>query len=147
MLSDLVSLVRHATLDEKGELVPFTERVQRLLRHGRIGGALLFLLASGLSLIFGVMRIVNLAHGTFYALGAYVSAWAVGRLLRAASRASTLVSVGRAALASARATTTVSRTFGCASCVSRSSVTTSVARAAARAASHPACPAPITITS
>ena len=41
-------------------------------------GALLFLLASGLSLIFGVMRIVNLAHGTFYALGAYVSAWAVG---------------------------------------------------------------------
>ena len=33
--------------------------------------AVLFLIAAGLSLIYGVMRIVNLAHGTFYALGAY----------------------------------------------------------------------------
>jgi len=36
-------------------------------------GALLFLLASGLSLIFGVMRIVNLAHGSFFLLGGYVA--------------------------------------------------------------------------
>src|SRR4030042_6723138 len=35
-------------------------------------GALLFLLASGLSLIFGVMKIVNIAHGSYYMLGAYV---------------------------------------------------------------------------
>ncbi len=35
-------------------------------------GALLFLLASGLSLIFGVMRIVNLAHGSYFILGGYV---------------------------------------------------------------------------
>jgi branched-subunit amino acid ABC-type transport system permease component len=35
-------------------------------------GALLFLLASGLSLIFGVMRIVNLAHGSCFMLGGYV---------------------------------------------------------------------------
>ena len=40
--------------------------------------AVLFLISAGLSLIYGVMRIVNLAHGTLYALGAYVSAWAVG---------------------------------------------------------------------
>ena len=40
--------------------------------------AALFLIAAGLSLIYGVMRIVNLAHGTLYALGAYVSAWVVG---------------------------------------------------------------------
>jgi branched-chain amino acid transport system permease protein len=40
--------------------------------------SVLFLISAGLSLIYGVMRIVNLAHGTFYALGAYVSAWAVG---------------------------------------------------------------------
>ena len=40
--------------------------------------AVLFLIASGLSLIYGVMRIVNMAHGVLYALGAYVSAWAVG---------------------------------------------------------------------
>jgi branched-chain amino acid transport system permease protein len=45
--------------------------------------AVLFLIAAGLSLIYGVMRIVNLAHGTFYALGAYVSAWAVGGLFGA----------------------------------------------------------------
>lgn len=40
--------------------------------------AVLFLIAAGLSLIYGVMRIINLAHGTLYALGAYVSAWVVG---------------------------------------------------------------------
>jgi len=35
-------------------------------------GVLLFLLSAGLSLIFGLMRIINLAHGSFYLLGAYV---------------------------------------------------------------------------
>jgi branched-chain amino acid transport system permease protein len=35
-------------------------------------GLLLFLLASGLSLIFGLMGIVNLAHGSYYMLGAYL---------------------------------------------------------------------------
>jgi branched-chain amino acid transport system permease protein len=40
--------------------------------------AVLFLIAAGLSLIFGVMGIVNMAHGTFYALGAYVTAWSAG---------------------------------------------------------------------
>lgn len=47
--------------------------------------AVLFLIAAGLSLIYGVMRIVNLAHGTFYALGAFVSAWAVGAVFGATS--------------------------------------------------------------
>ena len=41
-------------------------------------GMLLFLLASGLSLIFGLMGIVNLAHGSFYILGAYVAVSVVG---------------------------------------------------------------------
>jgi branched-chain amino acid transport system permease protein len=36
-------------------------------------GALLFLLASGLTLIFGVMRIVNLSHGGYFLLGGYVA--------------------------------------------------------------------------
>jgi len=36
-------------------------------------GALLFLLASGLTLIFGVMRIVNLSHGAYFLLGGYVA--------------------------------------------------------------------------
>ncbi len=40
--------------------------------NGIAFGMLLFLLAAGLSLIFGLMRIINLAHGSFYLLGAYV---------------------------------------------------------------------------
>jgi branched-subunit amino acid ABC-type transport system permease component len=36
----------------------------------------LFLIASGLSLVFGVMRVINFAHGSFYMLGAYM-AWQV----------------------------------------------------------------------
>ena len=40
--------------------------------NGLSYGALLFLVASGLSLIFGVMRIVNLAHGSYFLLGGYV---------------------------------------------------------------------------
>lgn len=49
-------------------------------------GALLFLLASGLTLIFGVMRIVNLAHGSYFLLGGYVALsviWATGSWLAA----------------------------------------------------------------
>src|SRR5271168_5087794 len=34
----------------------------------------LFLIASGLSLVFGIMRVLNFAHGSFYMLGAYL-AW------------------------------------------------------------------------
>ena len=40
--------------------------------------SILFLIASGLTLVYGVMRIVNMAHGNLYALGAYVAAWSVG---------------------------------------------------------------------
>lgn len=42
-------------------------------------GALLFLLAGGLSLIFGMMRIVNMTHGSYYLLGGYVALTALGR--------------------------------------------------------------------
>ena len=37
-------------------------------------GSLVFLVAVGLTLVFGVMRILNVAHGSFYALGAYAAA-------------------------------------------------------------------------
>ena len=40
---------------------------------GLIVGMLLFLVAAGLTLIFGVLKIVNFAHGTFYMLGGYVA--------------------------------------------------------------------------
>ena len=35
-------------------------------------GMLLFLLAAGLSLIYGLMKILNLTHGSFYLLGGYI---------------------------------------------------------------------------
>ncbi|MEP3476781.1 MAG: branched-chain amino acid ABC transporter permease [Hyphomicrobiales bacterium] len=40
--------------------------------------AWLFLASVGLTLIYGVMRILNIAHGGFYALGAYSAAWSIG---------------------------------------------------------------------
>lgn len=42
-------------------------------------GLLLFMLAAGLTLIFGIMGVVNLAHGSFYMLGAYL-AWSLSSM-------------------------------------------------------------------
>ncbi len=42
-------------------------------------GALLFLLAGGLSIIFGMMRIVNMTHGSYYLLGGYVGLTVIWR--------------------------------------------------------------------
>jgi branched-chain amino acid transport system permease protein len=49
-----------------------------ILTDGLVYAAYLFLVAAGLSLIFGVMRILNVTHGSFYAFGAYGAAVAVG---------------------------------------------------------------------
>jgi branched-chain amino acid transport system permease protein len=45
------------------------------LLNGVQYGLLLFLLASGLTLIFGIMGVINLAHGSFYMVGAYLAYW------------------------------------------------------------------------
>ncbi|TDR94414.1 ABC transporter permease [Enterovirga rhinocerotis] len=50
---------------------------------GLAGAASLFLVASGLSIIFGVTRIVNFAHGAFYMAGAYI-AWSLTERLEGA---------------------------------------------------------------
>ena len=47
--------------------------------NGLFSAALLFLIASGLTLAFGVMRIVNIAHGSFYMLGVYVAYTVIAR--------------------------------------------------------------------
>ena len=47
---------------------------------GLSNAAALFLVASGLSIIFGVTRIVNFAHGSFYMLGAFI-AWSAMTVL------------------------------------------------------------------
>lgn len=44
-----------------------------LCLNGLAWGMLLFLVSSGLTLIFGVLRILNFAHGSFYMLGAYLA--------------------------------------------------------------------------
>ncbi len=48
--------------------------------NGLASASSLFLVASGLSLIFGVTRVVNFAHGSFYMLGAYIG-WSMTRRL------------------------------------------------------------------
>src|SRR3954469_3891942 len=42
--------------------------------HGLQLGLLLFLLAAGLTLVYGIMDLVNLAHGSLYMMGAYFAA-------------------------------------------------------------------------
>ena len=49
------------------------------LLSGLAHAMVLFLIASGLSLIFGVTRIVNFAHGSLYMLGAYIAYSTIGR--------------------------------------------------------------------
>ena len=61
--------------------------------NGLSYGLLLFMLAAGLTLIFGIMGVVNLAHGSFYMLGAYL-AYALTSL----TGSLTLAIVGGAAL-------------------------------------------------
>ncbi|MBI2561836.1 MAG: branched-chain amino acid ABC transporter permease [candidate division NC10 bacterium] len=51
------------------------------LLNSLLYASVLFLIAGGLSLIYGVMRIVNLAPGNLFALGAYATAWLVGRIV------------------------------------------------------------------
>ncbi len=54
-------------------MILFIEQVLNGLQYG----AMLFLLASGLTLIFGIMGVINLTHGAFYMVGAYCAAFAV----------------------------------------------------------------------
>lgn len=56
------------------------EIVTSQLANGVVVGTTIALTALGLTLIFGIMHIVNLAHGEFYALGAYFT-WAAYSLL------------------------------------------------------------------
>jgi branched-chain amino acid transport system permease protein len=57
------------------------EQLIAVLIDGIIYSAWLFVAAIGLTLIYGVMKIVNVAHGSFYALGAYAAASITGVLL------------------------------------------------------------------
>lgn len=63
-----------------------------LLLTGLGLGALYFLIASGLSLIYGLMGVLNFAHGSFLTLGAYIG-WEVARVLGADNWAVFIASV------------------------------------------------------
>lgn len=45
------------------------------LLNGLLYGVMLFLLAAGLTLIFGIMGVINLAHGSLYMIGAFAGTW------------------------------------------------------------------------
>jgi branched-chain amino acid transport system permease protein len=49
---------------------------------GTIYASWLFIIAAGLTIVYGVMRILNMAHGSLYALGAYAAASLVGAWMR-----------------------------------------------------------------
>src|SRR5262245_31750366 len=55
-----------------------TQHLVTIVLGGVFHAAILFLVAAGLQVVFGVQRIFNLACGSFYALGAYTGASAVG---------------------------------------------------------------------
>ena len=59
-----------------------------ILVNGVTYASWLFLVAVGLTLIYGVMNILNVAHGSLYALGAYAAAWSVGNMRRPRGRSS-----------------------------------------------------------
>ncbi len=48
------------------------------LLNGLQSGIMLFLMAAGLTLVFGVMGLINLAHGSLYMIGAFAAAWVAG---------------------------------------------------------------------
>jgi branched-chain amino acid transport system permease protein len=60
--------------------LPTTHILLNALVNGVLLGGLLAVTALGLSLVFGVMRLINLAHGEFLVLGAYVAGEATRRL-------------------------------------------------------------------
>lgn len=54
-----------------------------VLLDGLVFAAVLFLIAVGLTFIYGVLRVINLAHGSLYAIGAYAATSAVGAFVAA----------------------------------------------------------------
>lgn len=62
-----------------------------ILIDGLIYASWLFLVATGLTVIYGVMRILNMAHGSFYALGAYSAASMLGWYYAGGSDSSVLL--------------------------------------------------------
>jgi branched-chain amino acid transport system permease protein len=81
-------------------MIPFDQMVIQLI-NGIVSGMILALVASGLTLIFGIMDVVNFAHGELFMLGAYVGTTVMlttGNFWLALLVASTAIAVLGAAL-------------------------------------------------
>jgi len=83
MFNVLVGVQLHYTWPDaensQEEAIPISgESLLLQLLNGLSFGALLFLVASGFTLVFGLMRIVNLAHGAFFLLGGYAGIVTMG---------------------------------------------------------------------
>jgi branched-chain amino acid transport system permease protein len=63
-----------ACLDPVRGMILFIEQLLNGLQYG----VMLFLLAAGLTLIFGIMGVINLAHGSLYMVGAYAGVYVAG---------------------------------------------------------------------
>ena len=81
------------------------------LLNGLSYGLLLFMLSSGLTLIFSMMGVLNFAHASFYMLGAYF-AYTISQLRRL------LAGAGPRAAAGRRCSARCSRGTACAGCTS-----------------------------
>src|SRR5579885_931605 len=57
------------------------DRLLAVFLDGLIFAAWLFLVSAGLSFVYGVLRVLNVAHGSFYSLGAYLAATLVGAVV------------------------------------------------------------------
>ena len=85
---------------------------------GLARAAVLFIVASGLSLVFGALRIVNIAHGSFYMLGAFIAVTIAGAVADVAGNALgflaalLLVPVVVAGIGALIETTTLRRLYG-----------------------------------
>lgn len=56
------------------------DQLPLVVLNGIVFASYLFLVSAGLTFIYGVMRILNVAHGSIYGLGAYMGAWLVLRI-------------------------------------------------------------------
>jgi len=62
-----------------------------ILISGLSGAALLFLVGAGLSLVFGALRLINMAHGSLYMVGAFIAVVLIGALTSAFGFAAAIV--------------------------------------------------------
>ena len=89
-----------------------------IIVDGTIYFSWLFIVSLGLTLTYGVMKILNIAHGSFYAFGAYTAAAAIGAYFAAdLPGAGSYLVLSRRGSSSARWSASSSNARSCARCM------------------------------